>query len=603
MAMAISSSSDCSSALINTTYTCMKKSYRHTLFSTCKAFPFVTVNPSSIINHRFFQVNASTNFPTIELNRDSHHQTAVPDAKKFDSFLHGMLKDPQTQELAYDYYNEAKKLPEFRPEKSTLKLLIRYLVQSKKWDSIVSLSEDFKIYNVLPDAHTCSRLVASCVRARKFKIANTLLQVFITDGEIALLAFNSAMGGYNKLHMYYSTILVYEKMKSAGIVLDSGCYCQIMEAYYKIGDSEKVAALFLECESRELDSTPFSTHMYKILCDSLGKSGRAFEALKFFRDMKEKGILEDPSIYASLICSFASITEVKLAEELFKEAEEKGMLRDPEVFLKLVLMYIEEGLVEKTLDVVESMKNAKLKISDCISCAIVNGFSKRRGYWAAVKVYEQLISQGCIPGQVTYASIINAYCRIGLYSKAEKVFIEMQLKGFDKCVVAYSTMVAMYGKTGRIRDAMRLVAKMKAKGCEPNVWIYNSLMDMHGRAKNLRQVEKLWKEMERRKVTPDKVSYTTVISAYNRAREFDMCVKFYNEFRMNGGVIDRAIAGIMVGVFSKLSQIEELVKLLQDMKSEGTKLDERLYHSAMNALRDAGLQMQAQWLQQNFEGT
>ncbi|KAH9658778.1 pentatricopeptide repeat-containing protein [Citrus sinensis] len=571
MAMVISSSSDCSSALINTTYTCMKKSYRHTLFSTCKAFPFVTVNPSSIINHRFFQVNASTNFPTIELNRDSHHQTAVPDAKKFDSFLHGMLKDPQTQELAYDYYNEAKKLPEFRPEKSTLKLLIR--------------------------------LVASCVRARKFKIANTLLQVFITDGEIALLAFNSAMGGYNKLHMYYSTILVYEKMKSAGIVLDSGCYCQIMEAYYKIGDSEKVAALFLECKSRKLDSTPFSTHMYKILCDSLGKSGRAFEALKFFRDMKEKGILEDPSIYASLICSFASITEVKLAEELFKEAEEKGMLRDPEVCLKLVLMYIEEGLVEKTLDVVESMKNAKLKISDCISCAIVNGFSKRRGYWAAVKVYEQLISQGCIPGQVTYASIINAYCRIALYSKAEKVFIEMQQKGFDKCVVAYSSMVAMYGKTGRIRDAMWLVAKMKAKGCEPNVWIYNSLMDMHGRAKNLRQVEKLWKEMERRKVTPDKVSYTTVISAYNRAREFDMCVKFYNEFRMNGGVIDRAMAGIMVGVFSKLSQIEELVKLLQDMKSEGTKLDERLYHSAMNALRDAGLQMQAQWLQQNFEGT
>ncbi|XP_006420695.2 pentatricopeptide repeat-containing protein At5g13770, chloroplastic-like [Citrus sinensis] len=390
-----------------------------------------------------------------------------------------------------------------------------------------------------------------------------------------------------------SKLHYYEKMKSAGIVLDSGCYCQIMEAYYKISDSEKVAALFLECESRKLDLTPSSTHMYKILCDSLGKSGRAFEALKFFRDMKEKGILEDPSVYASLICSFASITEVKVAEELFKEAEEKGMLRDLEVFLKLVLMYIEEGMVEKTLEVVESMKNAKVNISDCISCVIVNGFSKRRGYWAAVKVYEQLISQGCIPGQVTYASIINAYCRIGLYSKAEKVFIEMQQKGFDKCVVAYSSMVAMYGKTGRIRDAMRLVAKMKAKGCEPNVWIYNSLMDMHGRAKNLRQVEKLWKEMKRRKVTPE----------YNMARGFDMFVKFYNEFKMNGGVIDRAMAGIMVGVFSKLSQIEELVKLLGDMKSEGTKLDERLYHSAMNALRDAGLQMQAQWLQQNFEGT
>ncbi|KAJ4710298.1 Pentatricopeptide repeat-containing protein [Melia azedarach] len=501
----ISSCSDCSLGLINT---CLK-SHKFTLFSTSKTFPFVTLTYS--INLKNFQVNSS-GWPspiledastTIEMDSDSQ-QKSLPDAKKFDSFLYGMLQDPQTQQLAYEYYNKAKEIPEFRPQKTILKLLIRYLLRSKKWDLIVSLSEDFKFYNVLPDGYTCSRLVASCIKARKFKIVNNLLEVFKTDGIIAVLAFSSAMRGYNKLHMYSSTILVYERMKSAGIVLDSGCYCQIMEAFHKIGETDKVVELFHEFEGKKLDSTPFSTEVYRILCESLGKSGRAFEAFKFFGDMRKKGILEDSSIYGSLICSFASAGEVKVAEELFKEAEEKRMLRDPEVFLKVVLMYIEQGSMEKTLEIVESMKNSNLKVSDCVLCAIVNGYSKKRGYWSAVKVYEQLVSQGCIPGQVTYASIINAYCRIGLYSKAEMVFLEMQQKGFDKCVVAYSSMVAMYGKAGRVRDAMRLVAKMKAKGCEPNVWIYNSLMDMHGRAKNLRQVEKLWKEMKRRRVNPDK---------------------------------------------------------------------------------------------------
>ncbi|XP_024465304.1 pentatricopeptide repeat-containing protein At5g13770, chloroplastic isoform X2 [Populus trichocarpa] len=411
------------------------------------------------------------------------------------------------------------------------------------------------------------------------------------------------MKGYNKLHMYGSTISVHEKMILAGIPLDSRCYCQIMKAYYKLGDAEKVVALFNEFESRKLDSKPMILRqIFKILCLSLGRSGQAFQALEYSRDMRKKGILEDSSIYSSLICSFANIREVEVAEELFKEALEKRMLRDPEIVLRLVLMYIEEGQMEKTIEIVKVMKGtANLKVSDCIFCAIVNGFSKRRGFSAAVKVYEELKYDGCDPGQVTYASVINAYCRAGLYSKAEMVFSEMEEKGFDKCVVAYSSMISMYGKTGRARDATRLVAKMKLKGCEPNVWIYNSLLDMHGRAKNLRQVEKLWKEMKRRKVAPDKVTYSSVISAYNKSKEYEMCVRYYHEYRINGGVIDGAMAGIMAGVFSKISRIDELVKLLRDMKSEGTPIDERLYRSATNAMRDAGLDIQAKWLQDSFK--
>ncbi|XP_020535007.2 pentatricopeptide repeat-containing protein At5g13770, chloroplastic [Jatropha curcas] len=609
--MAISNSPDWSVASI---YSCRKPYNNKIIIFTpsCKTLPFLTLAISKFSLFRTLSSscpspileNPSTNFPLtqLDLKTQDSQEYKVPDSENLNDFLCRILQDPRTENLAYEYYKKAKESQEFTPEKSMLKLLIRYSIKSKNWDFILSVLDDFRKYNVFPDSYTCSKLVSSCIKARKFRIVESLLEIFKSHSKIAVLAFDSAMKGYNKLHMYGSTIPVYEKMKLAGIFMDSGGYCQIMKAYQKIGDTERVLALFNEFESRKFENSRTSLiQIYRILCESLGKSGRAFEALEYFRDMGKKGIFGDSRIYSSLICSFASIREINVAEDLFKEAEKNKMLRDPEIFLKLILMYVEEGLIEEILEIVKAMKRVKMRMSDCIFCAIVNGFARRRGFRAAVRVYEELKSDDCEPGQVTYASIINAYCRVGLYSKAEIVFLEMQEKGFDKCVVAYSSIIAMYGKTGRLRDAMRLVAKMKVNGCEPNVWIYNSLLDMHGRVKNLRQVEKLWKEMKRRKIAPDKVTYTSVISAYNKVKEFDTCVSYYHEYRINGGAIDKAMAGIMVGVFSKIGRIDELLRLLHDMKIEGTPLDGRLYRSAFNALRDAGLQMQAKWLQESFE--
>ncbi|KAG5076182.1 hypothetical protein JHK82_054877 [Glycine max] len=589
------------------------------IIPTCHFPSLHTVSPSH--HHRrffFFHANfsasptpileeepSSSNTPTIihvvDVNfaADVQQQYSKPEPENLNEFLCGLFEDPKTKELAFDYYQRLKERPEFRPEKPTLKHVIRYLVSLKSWGSILSVSEDFKVYHVLPDRATCSRLVKFCIEHRKFRVAESLLYVFKDDSEVAFLAFSSAMRSYNKLHMFRNTVLVFERMKSSNVVLDSRGYLHIMEAYSKLNECEKVVQLFREFESRKLRGSSYLAQIYVILCESLARHGRAFEALDFFTEMAKKGISEY-SIYSKLIYSFASLREVVVAEELLREAKGKMTIKDPEVYLKLVHMYIEEGLLEKTLEVVKEMEDADVKVSDCILCTVVNGFSKKRGFLAAVKVFEELISKGYESGQVTYASVINAYWRLGQYSKAEEVFLEMEQKGFDKCVYAYSTMIVMYGRTGRVRSAMKLVAKMKERGCKPNVWIYNSLIDMHGRDKNLKQLEKLWKEMKRRRVAPDKVSYTSIIGAYSKAGEFETCVKFFNEYRMNGGLIDRAMAGIMVGVFSKVGLVDELVKLLQDMKAEGTRLDQRLYQSAWNAFKDAGLQIQARWMKESF---
>ncbi|CAJ2674268.1 unnamed protein product [Trifolium pratense] len=577
---------------------------------------FPSFSSISNSNPKFFHANfsASSHTPILEepssntplihhldVNfTDSEKYSKPENGQNLNDFLCGLFEDSKKDELAFDYYQRLKERPEFRPKKSTLNYVIRYLLRFKKWEFMLQVSEDFKVYHVFPDFATCYRLISFCIKNRKFKIAETLVDALSSNSEIGVVAFGSAFGSYNKLHMFRKSVLVYEKMKSSSVVMDSRCYLHVMEAYLRLDNCEKVVELFSEFESRKLsDSKRYLGQIYRVLCESLGKSRRAFEALEYFREMEKKGVSEY-SIYSTLICSFARLREVKVVEELVTEAKSKTTIRDPDVYLKLVIMYVEEGLLEKTLEVAEAMKDADVKVSDCVLCAIINGFSKRRGFSSSVNVYEKLILKGYEPGQVTYASIINAYCRLGQHIKAEKVFAEMMQKGLDKCVVAYSSMIVMYGKTNRLKNAMKLVAKMKEKGCKPNLWIYNSLIDMHGKEKDLKQIEKLWKEMKRRKVEPDKITYTSIIGAYCKAKEFDKCIKLYNEYRINKGGIDKAMAGTMVGVYSKVGMVDELVKLLQDMKIEGQRLDQRLYQSAWNAFTEAGMQLQTQWMKESF---
>ncbi|KAH7664512.1 HCP-like protein [Dioscorea alata] len=579
---------------------------RKTLFKTSlfiSISPTPSINPFATRKSIFTNSSKPSSSPPLLDNTPNGLQLIqlppISDLQITTDFIHGLCQNSTTESIAFDYYQKAKQQPQFKPLTQTMNLLIKTLLKSKQWSSISTLVHDFKVFSVFPGRLTYSRLITSCIVSRKFKLTESLLSIVEAKEEIAVSAFSSAMRSYNKLHMYSSTVMISKRMKSSGIAVTPRGYLYIMKAHHMLGNPQMVLSLFNEFEAKNWKFPELTAKIYAVLCDSLGKSGNASEALRYFRDMLSKGIPPNHSLYASLISSFAVIREAEMAESLFQEAKNKAMVKDLAVFLKLVVMHVDAGLEEKAVGVVEAMVEMKIWVTDCILCAIVNGYNRRRGLKASVMVYERLISLGCEPGQVTYASMISIYWRLGLPLKAEALFLEMMEKGFNRCLVAYSTMISMYGKLGRASDAMKLLAKMKEIGCKPNVWVYNALLDMHGRLVNLRQVEKLWKEMKRRKIQADKFSYTSIIGAYNKAGEFEECIKYYHEFKMNGGKLDRALCGIMAAVFSKSERIDELLKLLQEMKTEGVMFDERLYKSALNALRDAALHLQVEWFQKN----
>ncbi|XP_020162653.1 pentatricopeptide repeat-containing protein At5g13770, chloroplastic [Aegilops tauschii subsp. strangulata] len=530
--------------------------------------------------------------------------STLPDAANLgisNKFIRGLCGDRQTEPLAFECYRRALQQPEFRPDKKTMNALTVQLLRAKQWSSLEHLVQDFMAYGVLPERRTCARLVATCVKARRFGLADVVLGVLEgKKGPAAAVCFSSALQAYNKLHMYRSTVLLYERMKADCLSVNADAYRAVMAAFGALGEPDTVTSLFKQYRSRKWYPSETCLETYTIACDALGRAGRALDALKCLREMEADGISPDAGIYSTVIGSLADARETASTEDVYDEAWKKGMLRDPDMFLKVVIMQVETGLLEDTLGVAKDMRDIGLRVTDCVLSTIVNGFVKRRGLKPAIRAYDKLVAMGCEPGQVTYASAINVYCRLGRSDRAESVFSEMIDRGFDKCVVAYGNMISMYGQIRRASDATRLLALMKQKGCEPNVWVYNSLLDMRGKLGDSRQAEKIWKEMMRRKVQPDRVSYTAIVGAFNRSGELDRCMDYYQEFRETGGTVDKTLAGLMVGVFCKTSRFNDLIQLLRDMKLQGTKLDRRLYMIVLNSLREAGLEVHVRWLQDYF---
>ncbi|XP_062183763.1 pentatricopeptide repeat-containing protein At5g13770, chloroplastic-like [Phragmites australis] len=524
---------------------------------------------------------------------------AAPKLGISNKFIRGLCSDRQTEQLAFECYRRALLQPEFRPEKKTVNALTVLLLRAKQWGSLELLVEDFRAYGVLPEKRTCARLVANCIKARRFGLADAVLGVLEgKKGASAAMAFSSAMQAYNKLHMYRSTVLVYGQARVARLALNADSYRAVMAACGALGEPDMVASLFKLYVSQKWYPSDSCVETYAIVCDALGKAGRALDALQCLREMEADGLSPNTAVYSSVIGALADAREKAAAEDLYHEAWENKMLGDPDMFLKVIVMHVEAGVVEETIEVAKDMRQIALRVTDCILSTIINGFVKRRGLKPAIRAYDKLVFLGCEPGQVTFASVINVYCQLGRSDRAESVFSEMIDRGFDKCVVAYGNMISMYGKIRRASEAMRLLALMKQKGCEPNVLVYNSLLDMHGRLGNLKQAEKIWKKMMRCKVQPDRISYTAIIYANNRSGELDRCMDLYREFRETGGKVDKAMAGLMVGVFSKCSRFNELIELLNGMS--GTKLDRRLYMTVLRSLREAGLEVHVKWLQSNF---
>eukprot|EP00252_Welwitschia_mirabilis_P008762 TRINITY_DN20917_c0_g1_i1.p1 TRINITY_DN20917_c0_g1~~TRINITY_DN20917_c0_g1_i1.p1 ORF type:complete len:581 (+),score=84.43 TRINITY_DN20917_c0_g1_i1:234-1976(+) len=491
-----------------------------------------------------------------------------------------------------------KNPPDLQLSKKTVAELVELFVESQQWNSLSKLANDVQNSLNLPKFSVLARIFASSVNYGKFDVAEAWLDVLDNCYDKKnVSAYKVLMRSYFKVKLYDKCASVFERLKTKGLAPDLESYCIFMSSLRNKCQWIKLAETFEEMKEKQIK---LNIVAYSIVIDSLGKEEKPYSALALMRKMQKEGLQPDEVLYNSLIHAFASAKMWKQAQEIFHESQTRGDLKDLILFTTTIQMQVEAGYFDQAMYTLKSMKQKNIQVTDCLFCTLVKGFGKKKSPKAAINAFEEVVSLGFEPGQLTCGLVINFFSQLGMYGSAEGLLSKMQSNGLRNCVVAFSNLIDAYGKIGNVDAALRIFHKMRDAGCLPNVWVYNSLIHMYGMRKDIEQVEKLLCEMKGMLLVPDNVTYTSVMASYSKMGQFEKAVSLFKEFKTEGGKVDRPMAGIMINAFSKANKLCDLLEMLQELDAANLELDSRLRRSALNALRDAGLQTHVEWFRVTF---
>ncbi|KAG0460258.1 hypothetical protein HPP92_023386 [Vanilla planifolia] len=99
----------------------------------------------------------------------------------------------------------------------------------------------------------------------------------------------------------------------------------------------------------------------------------------------------------------------------------------------------------------------------------------------AVALFEQLISKGGVPDDITFIGVLSACSHVGLVSEGRKYFFDMKaVFSIQPKPVHYSCMVDLLGRVGLLGDAYAMLRNMPMEPDEAGWGALLNACRMHG---------------------------------------------------------------------------------------------------------------------------
>lgn len=108
----------------------------------------------------------------------------------------------------------------------------------------------------------------------------------------------------------------------------------------------------------------------------------------------------------------------------------------------------------------------------------------------SIKLWNELLSCGCLPNDFTFATMVDGYCRQGRLEQALELCSKMWKEGLRPDVVTCSALLNGLCKSGRIQETKDLLSKMSRSGLANDAITY-ILIKVYCREVNSQEVSQL----------------------------------------------------------------------------------------------------------------
>ncbi|KAF7804213.1 putative pentatricopeptide repeat-containing protein [Senna tora] len=291
--------------------------------------------------------------------------------------------------------------------------------------------------------------------------------------------------------------------------------------------------------------------------------------LKFFSWVgKQTGYRHTTDTYNVAIKIAGCGKDFKHMRNLFFEMRRNSYPITSDTWTIMIMLYGRTGLTQMAMNCFKGMKADGYYPSTSTYKYLILALCGKKGRKVdeAIKIYEEMISAGCVPDKELVETYLGCLCEVGEMADARRCIDSLKKSGYT-VPLSHSLFIRALCRAGRVEEALKLV--------EEDVGIEKSTLDqltcgsiVHGLLRMGRLEEALAKvdSMKEAGMTPTIHVYTSLIVHFFKEKQIGKAVEIFEEMRGSGyepTVV--TYSALIRGV----GRSEEALKLLSEMLEGG----------------------------------
>ncbi|CAG8562378.1 8357_t:CDS:1 [Paraglomus brasilianum] len=300
--------------------------------------------------------------------------------------------------------------------------------------------------------------------------------------------YNWYMKAWLDLKYPRNAILVFHKMRP-NTSFDIVAYNHLIEAYLQLEDLNSAEKVLKKIGDAANEFT------YTLLITGCNKARDSERARTIYQLMTSKEIDMDTKGYDSIIQSFASVNDVRMAAIVYLDMVAKG--KEPTIATMSILF--------RNLPLATSVFKEELEK--------LNEPRKRRS------------------DPRIYFSILHQLVKFFQTEVAESMFESMLHSDLDKRML-YVTMIQAFSHSKDITKALVWLDKMYFSGLRPDIKLYNEMLSTAVDLFNVRVVAEILRRLQTERVNPDSYTYNMLLALNVRMKNYNAAAIIYKTLEL-----------------------------------------------------------------------
>ncbi|KAK7278559.1 hypothetical protein RJT34_23591 [Clitoria ternatea] len=366
-----------------------------------------------------------------------------------------------------------------------------------------------------------------------------------------------------------------ERVSCANTSLSSHTYNTLIDTYGKAGQLKEASQTFVEMLKRGVSPTTVTFNTMIHIC---GNHGRLEEVSLLLRKMEELRCSPNTRTYNILISLFAKHDDIDMATKYFKTMKEACLEPDLVSYRTLLYAYSIRKMVREAEKLIIEMDGKGLVIDQYTQSALTRMYIEAGMLERSLLWFQRFHLAGNMTPEC-YAANIDAYGELGHILEAEKVFSWCQEQKKHLSVLQFNVMIKAYGIGKCYAKACQLFDSMEKHGVVADRYSYSSLIQILASADQPHFAKPYLRKMQEAGLASDCIPYCAVISSFVRLGQLEMAEDVYKEMVRHGVQPDVILYGILINVFSDAGRVKEAISYVDEMKQAGLPGNSVIYNS------------------------